>query len=215
MMKNLEERTSLSELRYACSVHRHVEQTHVHLLLRREYTDKETCETRWVQRFAEEYLNGRDERGKVRGGILDMALSDALDTMIPKRERPDTQITLETRQPEISTENRDPKHQVLNQEAEERSPGEVECPEMDDMEPQQKSMRSGPDEASRQPHGEVRSEGATTGADRELGEGEDNRSPTTWERVRADELISYQRWIPMERSEPEAERDLGDIGFSR
>ncbi len=94
MMDNLEERTDLSELRYALAVHRHTGHTHVHLLLRREYTDKETGEKAKLEhRFPVEFLNGRDERNKARGGLFDVALSDALDTMIPRRQRTPRQAT--------------------------------------------------------------------------------------------------------------------------
>jgi hypothetical protein len=87
MMRNIEERTELSDLRYAFCVHRHTSNTHVHLLLRREYTDRETGEKKTLQRLPVEFLNGLDERGKARGGLLDASLSDALDTMIPDRRR--------------------------------------------------------------------------------------------------------------------------------
>jgi hypothetical protein len=87
MMRNLEERAGLSDLRYVMAVHRHTDKTHVHLLLRREYTDRETGEKRMLHRLPEAFLNGRDEQGKARGGLLDVALSDALDTMIPRRQR--------------------------------------------------------------------------------------------------------------------------------
>jgi hypothetical protein len=87
MMQNLEERSGLKDLRYAMTVHRHTLQTHVHLVLRRECIDKATGEKRELVRLPKEFLNGRDERGKARGGILDISLSDALDTMIPRRQR--------------------------------------------------------------------------------------------------------------------------------
>ena len=89
MMKNLEERTDHSDLRYALSVHRHTGQTHVHVLLRREHTDKKSGEKIYFDKkgLPEEFVNGRDERGKARGGLLDHSLSDALDTMIPRRNR--------------------------------------------------------------------------------------------------------------------------------
>jgi hypothetical protein len=61
--------------------------THVHLLLRRECIDTKTGEKRMLHRLPETLLNGRDEQGKARGGLLDIALSDALDTMIPRRQR--------------------------------------------------------------------------------------------------------------------------------
>jgi len=88
MMRNLEESAGLSDLRYVMAVHRHTDKTHVHLLLRREYTDRETGEKRMLHRLPETFLNGRDEQGKARGGLLDVALSDALDTMIPRRRAP-------------------------------------------------------------------------------------------------------------------------------
>ena len=87
MMRNLEESAGLSDLRYVMAVHRHTDKTHVHLLLRREYTDDKTGEKRMLHRLPETFLNGRDEHGKARGGLLDVALSDALDTMIPRRQR--------------------------------------------------------------------------------------------------------------------------------
>jgi len=89
MFKNVEERTSLSDLRFACSVHRHTGQTHVHGLLRREYIDKLTGEKAYLDKkgLPEEFVNGRDERGRARGGLLDCALSDSLDTLIPRRVR--------------------------------------------------------------------------------------------------------------------------------
>lgn len=89
MMEAVEERTDLSELRYALTVHRHTTKTHVHLLLRREYRSKESGEkARLGRHLPEEFLNGRDEQGKAIAGILDIALSDSLDTMIPQRHRP-------------------------------------------------------------------------------------------------------------------------------
>lgn len=88
MMANLEERTDLTELRYAMAVHRHTDKTHVHLLLRREYASRESGEKQMLHRLPAEFLNGRDEQGKAKAGLLDAALSDALDTMIPRRERP-------------------------------------------------------------------------------------------------------------------------------
>ena len=87
MMRNLEESAGLSDLRYVFAVHRHTDKTHVHLLLRRECTDSMTGERRVFHRLPEAFLNGRDEQGKARGGLLDVALSDALDTMIPRRRR--------------------------------------------------------------------------------------------------------------------------------
>lgn len=101
MMENLEERTGRSDLRYALSVHRHTRQTHVHLLLRREHTDKKTGEKIYFDKkgLPAEFVNGRDERGKARGGLIDQSLSDALDTMIPRRLRP---LAQSLRQPEPS-----------------------------------------------------------------------------------------------------------------
>ena len=87
MMRNLEESAGLSDLRYAMAVHRHTDKTHVHLLLRRECTDGKTGEQRMLHRLPGTFLNGRDEHGKARGGLLDVSLSDALDTMIPRRQR--------------------------------------------------------------------------------------------------------------------------------
>jgi hypothetical protein len=90
MVKNLEERTGRSNLRYALSVHRHTRQTHIHLLLRREHSDKNSGEKVFFDKkgLPAEFINGRDERGKACGGLIDQSLSDALDTMIPKRRRP-------------------------------------------------------------------------------------------------------------------------------
>lgn len=89
MITNLEERTELSQLRFALSVHRHTAHTHVLLLLHREYTDKQTGEKKMLPRtgLPAEFLNGRDQEGKAQGGLVDLALSDALDTMIPHRRR--------------------------------------------------------------------------------------------------------------------------------
>lgn len=88
MMKNLEEHTTLSELQYAMSVHRHTSKTHIHLLVRREYTNKTTDQKAMLHRFPKEFLNGRNALGKAQGGLLDHSLSDALDTMIPQKKRP-------------------------------------------------------------------------------------------------------------------------------
>lgn len=90
MMENLEERIGRSDFRYALTVHRHTRQTHVHLLLRREHIDKQSGEKVFFDKkgLPEEFVNGRDERGKARGGLIDQSLSDALDTMIPARQRP-------------------------------------------------------------------------------------------------------------------------------
>lgn len=87
MMSNFEDQTNLSDLHYAMAVHRHTSKTHVHLLLRREYTNKETGEKEQLHRLPKEFLNGLDERGRASAGLLDKSLSDALDTMIPRRER--------------------------------------------------------------------------------------------------------------------------------
>lgn len=87
MMQNLEEHSGLMDFRYAMAVHRHTQQTHVHLLLRRECADRATGEKRELVRLPKEFLNSRDEVGKARGGLLDVSLSDALDTMIPRRQR--------------------------------------------------------------------------------------------------------------------------------
>jgi hypothetical protein len=87
MMRNLEESAGLSDLRYVMAVHRHTDKTHIHLLLRRECTMTKTGEKTNLHRLPETFLNGRDEQGKARGGLLDIALSDALDTMIPRRRR--------------------------------------------------------------------------------------------------------------------------------
>jgi hypothetical protein len=87
MMSNLEESAGLSDLRYVMAVHRHTDMTHLHLLLRRECIDTKTGEKRMLHRLPETFLNGRDEHAKARGGLLDVALSDALDTMIPRRQR--------------------------------------------------------------------------------------------------------------------------------
>jgi hypothetical protein len=87
MMTNLGQSTGLCDLRYVMAVHRHTDRTHVHLLLRRECIDTKTGEKRILHRLPETFLNGRDEHGKARGDLLDIALSDALDTMIPRRQR--------------------------------------------------------------------------------------------------------------------------------
>jgi hypothetical protein len=89
MLKNIEERTAHTELRYALTVHRHTPQTHVHLILRREHKDKDTGEKVYFEKkgLPTTFVNGRDENGRARGGLLDQALSDSLDTMIPRRNR--------------------------------------------------------------------------------------------------------------------------------
>jgi hypothetical protein len=101
MMNNLEERTGRSDLRYALTVHRHTRQTHVHLLLRREHTDKKSGQIVFFDKkgLPKDFVNGRDERGKARGGLIDQSLSDALNTMIPRRQRP---LGQSVRQPEPS-----------------------------------------------------------------------------------------------------------------
>jgi hypothetical protein len=97
MFANLEEHTNLIELQYALAVHRHTSQTHVHLILRREYTDKATGEKSILSRLLpRELLNGRDDSGLAKAGILDQSLSDALDKMIPARQRPSKIETLST-----------------------------------------------------------------------------------------------------------------------
>jgi hypothetical protein len=89
MFTNLEEHTNLSDLRYVMAVHRHTAKTHVHLILRREHTDKETGEPKSFGRhLPPELLNGRDERGRAKSGLLDQSLSEALDKLIPQRQRP-------------------------------------------------------------------------------------------------------------------------------
>ena len=87
MMTNLENNAGLSDLRYVIAVHRHTEKTHVHLLLRREYADRETGEKKMLHRLPETFLNGLDEHRKAKAGLLDISLSDALDTLIPGRRR--------------------------------------------------------------------------------------------------------------------------------
>src|ERR1051325_319754 len=87
MMRNLEESSGLSHLRYVIAVHRHTDKTHVHLLLRRECTVTKTGEKTNLHRLPETFLNGRDEQGKAKGGLLDMAPPDALDPMTPRRQR--------------------------------------------------------------------------------------------------------------------------------
>jgi hypothetical protein len=89
MFANLEDQTNLSNLRYVMAVHRHTAKTHVHLILRRQYTDKETGEQKSFGRhLPPELLNGRDERGRAKSGLLDQSLSEALDKLIPQRQRP-------------------------------------------------------------------------------------------------------------------------------
>jgi hypothetical protein len=108
MIANLEERTNLTELQYALAVHRHTSQTHVHLILRRQYTDKATGEKATLHRLLpRELLNDRDEKGRAQAGILDQSLSDALDKMIPARQRPSKIETLST-EPIINKEIENP-----------------------------------------------------------------------------------------------------------
>lgn len=128
MMANLEERTDLSELRYAMAVHRHTDKTHVHLLLRREYLSRETGEKRMLHRLPVEFLNGRDEQGKARAGLLDAALSDALDTMIPRRQRPPrATATEDASRPAASRDDRTD-HQILNDDPPPRPAHPSACP---------------------------------------------------------------------------------------
>jgi hypothetical protein len=87
MITNLEERTVMRDLRYVMAVHRHTAYTHVHLLLRRDYTSLVTNQREIMDKLPKEFLNMTDERGKRDGGLLDKALSDSLDTMIKPRPR--------------------------------------------------------------------------------------------------------------------------------
>lgn len=114
MMGALESQTELTELRYAMAVHRHTSKTHVHLLLRREYTDKATGQLCRLNRLPKELFNSRDEKGQAKAGLLDAALSDALDTMIPRRNRSQFLVTStdpESR-PDMATQPRE--HQNLS-----------------------------------------------------------------------------------------------------
>jgi hypothetical protein len=75
-----------ASLRWTATVHRHTSNPHVHLLLHRDYADATTDEAkRLPQRLPLDWLNGRDENNRRKGGFLDRCLSQALDPLVPPR----------------------------------------------------------------------------------------------------------------------------------
>lgn len=86
-MEKFADQLGAKDQRWTAVVHRHTEHPHVHLLLHKDYADRETGDPRRLERIPKEFLNGKDERGRARGGSLDRYLSEALDNVIPQRSR--------------------------------------------------------------------------------------------------------------------------------
>lgn len=86
-MSRFADKLGAKDTRWTAVVHRHTTHPHVHLLLHKDYTDRESGEGRRLDRVPKEFLNGRDEHGRAKGGELDRYLSEALDTVIPQRQR--------------------------------------------------------------------------------------------------------------------------------
>lgn len=85
-MELIRKELNAKSLRWTATVHRHTSNPHVHLLLHKDYEDATTGEAkRLPPRLPLEWLNGRDEDGKPKGGLLDRCLSEALDPLVPPR----------------------------------------------------------------------------------------------------------------------------------
>jgi hypothetical protein len=85
-MELIRKELNAASLRWTATVHRHTSNPHVHLLLHRDYEDATTGEAkRLPHRLPLDWLNGRDEDGKPKGGLLDRCLSEALDPLVPPR----------------------------------------------------------------------------------------------------------------------------------
>jgi hypothetical protein len=85
-MELIRKELNAASLRWTATVHRHTSNPHVHLLLHRDYEDATTGEAkRLPHRLPLDWLNGRGEDGKPKGGFLDRCLSEALDPLVPPR----------------------------------------------------------------------------------------------------------------------------------
>jgi hypothetical protein len=85
-MELIRKELNAASLRWTATVHRHTSNPHVHLLLHKDYEDATTGEAkRLPHRLPLDWLNGRGEDGKPKGGFLDRCLSEALDPLVPPR----------------------------------------------------------------------------------------------------------------------------------
>jgi hypothetical protein len=85
-MELIRKELNARSLRWTTTVHRHTPNPHVHLLLHKDYEDATTGEAkRLPHRLPLDWLNGRGEDGKPKGGFLDRCLSEALDPLVPPR----------------------------------------------------------------------------------------------------------------------------------
>jgi hypothetical protein len=85
-MESIRKELNAASLRWTATVHRHTSNPHVHLLLHKDYEDATTGEAkRLPPRLPLDWLNGRDESNKPKGGFLDRCLSQALDPLVPPR----------------------------------------------------------------------------------------------------------------------------------
>lgn len=85
-MELIRKELNAKSLRWTATVHRHTSNPHVHLLLHKDYEDATTGEAkRLPPRLPLDWLNGRDEHNKRKGGFLDRCLSEALDPLVPPR----------------------------------------------------------------------------------------------------------------------------------
>jgi hypothetical protein len=85
-MELIRKELNARSLRWTATVHRHTSNPHVHLLLHKDYEDATTGEgKRLPHRLPLDWLNGRDENNKAKGGFLDRCLSEALDPLVPPR----------------------------------------------------------------------------------------------------------------------------------
>lgn len=86
-MESIRKELNAKSLRWTATVHRHTTNPHVHLLLHKDYEDATTGEARRLpSRLPLDWLNGRDEEGRPKGGLLDRCLSEALDPLVPPRQ---------------------------------------------------------------------------------------------------------------------------------
>lgn len=85
-MELIRKELNAKSLRWTAAVHRHTSNPHVHLLLHKDYEDATTGKAkRLPHRLPLDWLNGRDENERPKGGFLDRCLSEALDPLVPLR----------------------------------------------------------------------------------------------------------------------------------
>jgi hypothetical protein len=102
-MESICKELNAKSLRWTATVHRHTSNPHVHLLLHRDYEDAATGEAkRLPQRLPLDWLNGRDESNKPKGGFLDRCLSQALDPLVPPRPSATRRSSLHDAEPTAS-----------------------------------------------------------------------------------------------------------------